>query len=84
MYKLIDWIRLLTFSGYTVEDAQTQIMESGTVNRKRHAKYFLLCLELLPPRLASHDSTRFVCFNLIFDLPYFMYFEPTFSLYALK
>lgn len=60
MYKLIEWIRLLTSPGYSVVDDPTQIMEGSAVNRKRHAKYFLLCLELLPPRLASHDSTRYV------------------------
>lgn len=28
------------------------------VNKKRHTKYFQRCLDVLPPRLASHDSTR--------------------------
>lgn len=33
-------------------------MDEAKINRQRHAKYFLMCLDLLPPRLASHDSTR--------------------------
>lgn len=28
------------------------------VNKKRHTKYFQRCLDVLPPRLAAHDSTR--------------------------
>ncbi|XP_031628291.1 geranylgeranyl transferase type-1 subunit beta isoform X2 [Contarinia nasturtii] len=30
----------------------------ANVNTKRHTKYFQRCLDVLPPRLASHDSTR--------------------------
>lgn len=57
MYKLIEWIRLLTSPGYTLE---TEQMDGAQINRKRHAKYFLMGLNLLPPRMASHDSTRYI------------------------
>lgn len=62
MYKLIDRIRSLTARGYTIVDTDTpttpHMMDGVTVNRKRHAKYFSLCLDVLPPRLALHDCTR--------------------------
>lgn len=66
MYKLIEWIRLLTIStdAYSVNSDLSSINIDDTmqmvVNRKRHTKYFERCLNVLPPRLASHDSTRFV------------------------
>lgn len=67
MYKLIEWIRLLTIStdaAYSVNSDLSNINIDETmqmaINRKRHSKYFERCLNVLPPRLASHDSTRFV------------------------
>lgn len=54
MYKLIQYIKELTMSGYTFEN----IADAMVVTRRKHAKYFLRFLNLLPPRLASHDSTR--------------------------
>lgn len=66
MYKLIEWIRLLTQSAdaYSINSDLASVYSEDTmqmaVNRKRHAKYFQRCLDVLPPRLASHDSTRFV------------------------
>lgn len=65
MYKLIEWIRLLTIStdAYSVNSDLSSINIDETmqmaVHRKRHAKYFERCLNVLPCRLASHDSTRF-------------------------
>lgn len=66
MYKLIEWIRLLTDTtdAYSVNSELASVYTEDTmeiaVNRKRHSKYFQRCLDVLPPRLASHDSTRFV------------------------
>lgn len=34
------------------------LLKSDDLLKKKHAKYFLRFLNLLPPRLASHDSTR--------------------------
>lgn len=73
MYKLIEWIRLLTIStdAYSVNSDLSSINIDETmqmaVNRKRHTKYFERCLNVLPPRLASHDSTRFLNITLISD-----------------
>lgn len=53
MYKLIEYIKDLTMSGYTFENLNT-----AGVQKKFHARYFLRFLHMLPPRLASHDSTK--------------------------
>lgn len=78
MYKLTEWIRVLTMStdAYSINDmandmANNMLDDMATnyyaishsnihtaVNKKRHIKYFQRCLDVLPPRLAAHDSTR--------------------------
>lgn len=65
MYKLIEWINELTMSTDTYSlnsDMATNFHAMNNIvsiiNKKRHTKYFQRCLEVLPPRLASHDSTR--------------------------
>lgn len=79
MYKLIEWISMLTMSTeqYPVNESEMasnvfqDISAPPMVNRKRHAKYFQRCLDVLPPRLASHDSTRYelvYLFLLVFIL----------------
>lgn len=45
MYKLIEYLRIM--SVYNTD-----------CSNKKHAKYFKRFLELLPARLALHDSTR--------------------------
>lgn len=67
MYKLIEWIRVLTqtpnencLNNCEMTSVYSESSMNLIVNRKRHTKYFQRCLDVLPPRLASHDSTRFV------------------------
>lgn len=68
MYKLIEWIRLLTMSTDQYLTNANEMSSNvfydntvqSTVNKKRHAKYLQLCLDVLPPRVSAHDSTRFV------------------------
>lgn len=54
MYKLIEYIKDLTMSGYSFEN-----VNGNGVHKKVHARYFMRFLNLLPPRLASHDSTKY-------------------------
>lgn len=64
MYKLIEWIRLLTVStddfnlNSELSSVHTEDTMQMALNGKRHAKYFQRCLDVMPPQLASHDSTR--------------------------
>lgn len=68
MYKLIEWIRVLTMSTDSCAVNNSNNMANYhtnmnnihmTVNKQRHTKYFQRCLDVLPPRLAAHDSTRY-------------------------
>lgn len=67
MYKLIEWIRVLTIStdACTVNNDNMDNLHTNMnnihmiVNKVRHTKYFQRCLDVLPPRLASQDSTRY-------------------------
>lgn len=65
MYKLFEWISVLTMStdAYSLNSDMATNYHAinntySIVNKKRHIKYFQRCLDVLPPRLASHDSTR--------------------------
>lgn len=65
MYKLIEWLNELTMStdAYSLSNDMATNFHAmnninSIVNKKRHTKYFQRCLDVLPPRLASHDSTR--------------------------
>lgn len=71
MYKIIEWIRELTMTteeAYSLNsDMATNFHAMSTIdtdfNKRRHIKFFLRCLDVLPPRLASHDSTRYVSYD---------------------
>lgn len=63
MYRLIEWIRVLALTPTELNNNSEMSSDNeAIVHRKRHAKYFQRCLDVLPPRLASHDSTRLVFF----------------------
>lgn len=87
MYKLIEYVRNMSLYATTTTSSTTEssnllnngsnVLHSGAAPReldiavKRHAKYFKRFLELLPGKLALHDSTRYEI--ILFD--YFYYFR---------
>lgn len=62
MYRLIEWIRVLALPSMDNNQLNSEMNSinngQSTVHRNRHTKYFQRCLDVLPPRVASHDTTR--------------------------